>query len=202
MLVMGESRVSGNGVLTVRCVGFYHEAVTSRRVIMVGLALATTLGAACTAQAVRPDHGGSPAAPSAVSLPDSPEALPLVDMAGYRELLSGLDGTPVVVNVWASWCAPCRDEAPLLGRASNSHPDVQFVGVDIQDSKDGAIGFIRHYAIPYPSLFNPSADIRDSLGLPGQPDTLFYDANGILQSQILGPLDQAALDQGLAKITA
>jgi thiol-disulfide isomerase/thioredoxin len=143
---------------------------------------------------------GSPSTSDQISLPTSPEALPLVDQAGYRRLLDGLRGTPVVVNVWASWCVPCKAEAPLLSKAASDHPDIQFLGVDIQDSRDGALGFIRRYGLPYPSVFNPSADIRDALALPGQPDTLFYDATGALRSTTVGELSAASLDQGIAKI--
>jgi thiol-disulfide isomerase/thioredoxin len=203
MLVMGESSVSGNGVLTVRCVRFYHAGVTHRRLVTAALAITTALVACTGASTPNPDHSGPGVAGSGqVSLPTSPEALPLVDVAGYHQLLAGLHGTPVVVNVWASWCGPCRDEAPLLRQAFLDHPSVQFLGVDVQDSRDGAVGFIRRYAIPYPSLFDPPGDIRTALGLQGQPDTLFYDTNGVLLLQVLGPLRQSALDQGLAKIAA
>lgn len=81
-------------------------------------------------------------------------------------------------------------------------PRVQFLGVDILDSKEGAVGFIHDFEIPYPSVFNPPGDIRDSLGLLGQPDTLFYNANGVLQVTSIGPLTQATLDQNLAKIAS
>jgi cytochrome c biogenesis protein CcmG/thiol:disulfide interchange protein DsbE len=126
----------------------------------------------------------------------------LANAAGYKQLLTQLRGTPVVVNVWARWCGPCVAEAPLLHQAAADHPNVQFLGVDILDTKDSALWFIRKYAISYPSLFNPTGDIRDSLGLLGQPHTLFYDANGVLQATVSGPLGQEDLDQGLAKIGA
>lgn len=160
----------------------------------------TTALAACSGSPAPGDavsQGGTP-----VALPSSPEALPLVDVAGYNQLLGQLHGTPVVVNVWASWCGPCKDEAPLLRQGALNNPNVQFLGVDIQDSKAGAIGFIRRYAIPYPSVFDPPAALRTHLGFIGQPDTLFYGANGGLVSQVIGPLTQSTLDLNLAKITA
>lgn len=161
--------------------------------MIAALSVATALGA-CT--------GSTAPSPGAIALPTSPEALPFVDVAGYQQLLTQLHGTPVVVNVWASWCGPCNDEAPLLRQAAADQPNVQFMGVDIQDSKDSAIGFIRRHSIPYPSLFDPPAAIRNSLDLLGQPDTLFYDANGVLQATIVGPLDQTTLEQDLAKIAS
>lgn len=197
MLWMGDSSFSGNGVLTVRCDGFYHACVRCRRAFLAGLAFVLLLLGACTHQGL---GAGDPTGdPSPLQLPSSPEALPAVNIDSYRALLSTLHGTPVIVNIWASWCAPCQDEAPLLSAAATANPGVQFIGVDIQDSKDGAIGFIRRFSLPYPSLFDPSADIRNELGFLGQPDTLFYDADGHLQSQVSGPIDQQTLDREIAK---
>ncbi|MEA2551494.1 MAG: cytochrome c biosis protein CcmG, thiol:disulfide interchange protein DsbE [Actinomycetota bacterium] len=139
---------------------------------------------------------------AAPTLPTTPEALPTVDVAGYHQLLTGLHGTPVVVNVWASWCVPCNDEAPMLRQAALSQPHVQFLGVDIMDSKDSAIGFIHRNSIPYPSVFDPPAAIRTSLDLLGQPDTLFYDTDGVLRGQVIGPLTASSLRENLAKISS
>jgi thiol-disulfide isomerase/thioredoxin len=193
MLVMGESSVSGNGVLTVRSVRFYHAGVTHRRLVKAALAISAALVACTGSPAPRPVH---------ITLPASPEALPLMNAAGYKQLLAQLHGTPVVVNVWASWCGPCITEAPVLHQAAADHPDMQFLGVDILDTKDGAAGFIQKYAISYPSVFNPTGDIRDSLGLLGQPHTLFYDAGGVLQATVSGPLGLKDLNDDLAKIAA
>ena len=172
---------------------------------MVVATLAIAMASAACKGSPAPSPGPSGTATTGagqITLPSSPEALPLVDVAGFRELLVQLHGTPVVVNVWASWCIPCIDEAPLLRQAALDHLSVQFLGVDVQDSKDGAIGFIHAHGIPYPSVFDPAGAIRNSLSLQGQPDTLFYDANGVLQATSIGQISQATLDQNLAKITA
>jgi cytochrome c biogenesis protein CcmG, thiol:disulfide interchange protein DsbE len=139
-------------------------------------------------------------AAQAALLPTTVNALPFMDVATFRELLGQLKGTPVVVNVWASWCIPCKSEAPMLSAAARAHPDVQFVGVDILDSRSGALGFLTTYAIPYPSVLDPSAAIKVDLGASGQPDTFFFDANGTQATEVLGILSQTSLDAGLAKI--
>ena len=120
------------------------------------------------------------------------------DVQTFQQLLTQLQGTPVVVNVWAAWCAPCKAEAPLLGTASQTYGDrVQFLGVDILDSRDGARGFLAEHGLTYPSVFDPSGAIRDHLGMVGQPVTVFYDAEGNLVSSWDGQLSQAALDDGI-----
>jgi cytochrome c biogenesis protein CcmG/thiol:disulfide interchange protein DsbE len=107
----------------------------------------------------------------------------------------------VLVNVWASWCGPCRDEAPLLASAHETYGDrVRFLGVDILDQRASARAFMREFGWTYPSIFDPTGAIRDGLGLLGQPVTLFYDASGELADTWTGPLTEEALDANLDAI--
>ncbi len=143
---------------------------------------------------------GSPArnAAGAALLPTHVGELPTFDVQTYQRLLTQLRGTPVVVNVWAAWCGPCKAEAPLLHDASQTYGDrVQFLGVDILDSLDGARGFIADHGLTYPSVFDPPGAIRDSLNMIGQPVTVFYDADGNVVKTYPGQLTQTALDQGI-----
>ena len=128
-------------------------------------------------------------AATAALLPTDASALPEIDLATFRRLLDQLRGTPVVVNVWGSWCGPCRTEAPSLAAAARTYADrVQFLGIDILDSRDSARAFMRRYGWRYPSLFDPTAAVRDGLGLLGQPDTIFYGADGHEVSRWTGPI--------------
>ena len=103
--------------------------------------------------------------------------------------LSSLRGRPVVLNFWASWCVPCRDEAPLLRQAERLYGDqVQFVGVDIRDARPDALRFVERYNIEYPSVRDESLDVYDSYGLTGQPETFFIDDEGIVVEHVNGPL--------------
>ncbi len=126
-----------------------------------------------------------------------------MDFAGYEELLGQLRGTPVVVNIWGSWCGPCRTEAPHLAAAHATYGDrVQFIGVDILDVRESAREFIEEFGWTYPNVFDPSAagDIRNQLGYLGQPVTLFYDADGTLVADWEGPLDPRTLEARIRKI--
>lgn len=124
---------------------------------------------------------GDPSADAGPSLPSSPTALPDADPASYTALLESLRGTPLVVNVWASWCGPCRLEAPELTEVATEYRDrVWFLGIDVLDARPDARAFIEEFGWPYPSLFDRTGAIRDSLGLIGQPHTLFYGADGTL----------------------
>jgi thiol-disulfide isomerase/thioredoxin len=164
------------------------------------------MAAACTGGGTSPTPTG-PAVPTpaenattAPLLPTTVDALPSMDAAGFEQLLGQLKGTPVVVNIWASWCGPCEAEAPLLTAAAKAHPNVQFVGADIGDSRDGALAFLARHGVPYPSVFDPGSTIKTQMGAIGQPDTYFYDANGTQVSEVVGVLSQDSLNAGLAKI--
>ena len=160
------------------------------------------------------DDGSSPSDPVSSSspaivvvdgvdgLPDTVAELPNADAEAFRALLGELEGTPVVVNLWASWCEPCKRETPMLSQAAADHPGVQFLGVDTLDSRDGAEAFIAEYSVPYPSLFDPDAFIRNDLGSFGLPVTVFFDAGGNQVGKIDGELSRGALDENLGEIAA
>ena len=138
--------------------------------------------------------------PSGPLLPSSATALPRMDPATFQALLIELRGKPVVVNIWASWCGPCRQEGPELAAVSNAHQgQVQFVGVDIEDQVGQARTFIEQYGWTYPSVFDSTGAIRDSLGLIGQPDTLVFDAAGRRSFVSSGPITRQVLEAAISK---
>lgn len=115
-------------------------------------------------------------------------------------------GSVVVINVWGSWCAPCRAEAPELARLSRETKSlgVRFLGVDIRDSKTAAIAFEHTYGITYPSVFDP--DSRTMLGFKALapravPSTYVLDRTGKVAALSIGPLtarDFLPIIQGIA----
>jgi cytochrome c biogenesis protein CcmG, thiol:disulfide interchange protein DsbE len=102
--------------------------------------------------------------------------------SAYEERIEGLRGFPIVANVWASWCGPCRQEFPVLQKLSARYgKKVAFLGVNSEDSNDAAATFLREAPVPYPSYKDPDKEILSSLGgLGGLPDTAFYDSSGKL----------------------
>ena len=97
----------------------------------------------------------------------------------YQQLLTQLHGTPVVVNIWASWCGPCKAEAPLLRDARRRYGDrVQFLGVDILDSRDGARGFIADYGLDLPERLRSRGRDPRLARDDRTAGHVFYDADG------------------------
>jgi cytochrome c biogenesis protein CcmG, thiol:disulfide interchange protein DsbE len=111
----------------------------------------------------------------------------------YGQRIEGLRGYPVVVNLWASWCGPCRLEFPYFQRAAADHGKrVAFLGIDKEDSDDDAESFLREEPVPYPSYTDPDEEIAESIddsATRGLPTTAFYDRGGELAFLKLGPYD-------------
>jgi len=102
---------------------------------------------------------------------------------GYETRIAQLEGTPVVVNKWASWCGPCRLEFPFFqSQAQKRGAEIAFLGVGANDSRDALETFLRELPLPYPSYFDPNLQIAQQLGGPAQafPSTAFYDRGGEL----------------------
>jgi thiol-disulfide isomerase/thioredoxin len=109
-------------------------------------------------------------------------------------------GEVVVANVWASWCAPCRAEAPTLEQVWQERADqgVQFVGINTRDSEAAALAFIDRYGITYPNLVDNNGAIqlafRDTLPPQAIPSTVFIDRQGRVAARVLGEIDQVRLN--------
>jgi thiol-disulfide isomerase/thioredoxin len=114
-------------------------------------------------------------------------------------------GKVVVVNVWGSWCPPCRKEAPQLVQAharltaaKDKGPAVAFVGIDTRDpSRAAAKAYQRRFGVPYPSVYDPSGTLllgfADSLPPSAIPSTLVIDARGRVAARVLGGITAATL---------
>jgi len=139
----------------------------------------------------------SPACAPSVPVGDVP-VLPSATPADIHALLTTSD-RPVVINVWASWCAPCRSEAPLLRAAAAEWGDrVRFVGIDVRDSQDGARGFIAEFGLTgFEHYFDAAGAIPDDLGGVGVPITFFFAADGTPIATHAGVLDERSLALGI-----
>jgi thiol-disulfide isomerase/thioredoxin len=90
-----------------------------------------------------------------------------------------LRGHPLVINVWAAWCGPCRQELPIVQRASlDWGKRVAFVGVDLQDNRASARRLLANIPLTYPSYEDPDGKVARGYRLIGTPSTIYYDAAG------------------------
>lgn len=118
--------------------------------------------------------------------------------------LSDLRGKPVMVNFWASWCPPCRQEAPLLERTWREYREkgVVFVGMDVWDSEQDARKFLQEFDITYPNGPDPRGQIAIDYGVTGIPETYFIDRQGQITRKWIGPFTEEALRKFLDEIVA
>ena len=182
----------------------------SRPILAVGALLLTVLLGGCGGSeggdygGSHPDYAkalaGSPP-PLAALHKQANELLPGGTDA-YEKQIADLRGYPVVVNLWASWCVPCRAEFPSLQKLSARYgKKVAFLGVNSQDSDDAAATFLREAPVPYPSYTDPDKHIYDSLGgTLGFPNTAYYDRTGELVYVKPGQYpDEAAMEADIRR---
>jgi cytochrome c biogenesis protein CcmG/thiol:disulfide interchange protein DsbE len=117
-------------------------------------------------------------------------SLPLLGRPGQLTL-AGLRGQVVVLNVWASWCDPCRGEAPILERwYRRLRADrVTVVGVDTFDASSDARSFIRQLRLSYPMVRDPAGEVKNAYGVTGFPESFVIDRRGRVAALVRGPVD-------------
>lgn len=155
----------------------------------LGLAAVVAVVVVSGSSGTRPESGGAASAPVRPT-GDVPPALKrnLDDgdeivgegQEALDQRLADLEGHPVVVNQWASWCTSCRSEFPFFREALERYGDeVAFVGIDSQDERGAAEQFLVEFPVGFPSIFDPDASVAASLGgARSWPTTIFLDADG------------------------
>lgn len=113
--------------------------------------------------------------------------------------LKELRGTPVVINIWASWCAPCRDEAPVLKRGwlAARQRGVLFVGLNMQDTVEDALDFLRGLRLDFPNVKDPTNKTSRRWGATGIPETFFISRDGDVVAHAIGTVTDQQLAAGV-----
>lgn len=163
-------------------------------VVILGVPLGRTPSGSAPASAVL--VGGSPLLGK--PLPD----IELTDVAGNPVRVADFRGRPLIVNIWASWCVPCREEFPLLVGAYGEYRDrdLAIVGIIRRDSPESAIRFATDEGATWPMLLDPDETAYRSLIGIGVPQTYFVDAEGIVRWVNLGPFSTDGLAYGISRI--
>lgn len=120
-----------------------------------------------------------------------------------RVSLVELRGYPVVLNFWASWCIPCKEEAPYFAAAARAHRGkVVFLGLDVQDLVPDARKFLRDLDVPYVSVRDGGPKSYSAYGLTGVPETYFIDARGRAVGHAVGAVSRRELNESIAALLA
>lgn len=108
------------------------------------------------------------------------------------------DGRPQFIDVWASWCVPCREEAPLLARLWRQHrSEIAFLGIDVEDTRNDAHRFLRRFGLGYPNIFDRKAELANRLGFFGLPTAYLVDREGRIAAKLIGKQKPATLRAAL-----
>lgn len=127
----------------------------------------------------------------------------LSDLDGGAAPLAAYAGKPTVVNLWASWCPPCRREMPALGKAQQDAPDLNFVFVNQGESAATVRAYLAAEGLPLRNvLLDQGGLLAKAAGAPGLPTTLFFDAQGVLVDKRMGEVSPATLAEHLAALRA
>jgi len=121
-------------------------------------------------------------------------AFPEVSLEQFEGILVGLEGQVVVVNIWASWCAPCRTEMPLLQEAADTYKGrAVILGVASNDDPRSAQQFLDDLGLTYPNVFDTSGNIRVALGLTAYPTTYVFGPDGTIVARVNGGVSEQRL---------
>jgi cytochrome c biogenesis protein CcmG, thiol:disulfide interchange protein DsbE len=172
--------------------GLGAARLTALTAVLVGVAVIVTLSLTGTGGA-----GPRQAQPA----PAKNFSLGALAHPGQRITLTSLDGRPVIVNFFASWCTPCQKETPMLARFAK-HTSVAVIGIDVNDPTSSALAFVHKTGVTYP-VATESAMGRTVINynLPGLPATFFLDSRHRIVKRVYGAVSQAELTTGAALIS-
>src|SRR3989338_7968713 len=125
----------------------------------------------------------------------------LETLDGKKARLSDYRGKKVILNFWASWCPPCREDMPEFQKIYSENKDkLVVVGVNLQESRENAESFIEKLGITFPILLDPSSQVKDMYNVFTQPVTYFIDESGKIVDKKFGPLTSEEIDEKIAKM--
>lgn len=140
------------------------------------------------------DKGADREPAPSISGPDVADPSKTVALEDFR-------GKPVVVQVWASWCPICNDEAPEIAAFQKANPDVEFIGVNVEDTQADAAAYKGRHGLTHEfDISDPNREVEGQLGFTGQPNSMVIDDQGRVVEIFPGSVTQAQLEEALGQI--
>jgi thiol-disulfide isomerase/thioredoxin len=140
---------------------------------------------------------------SSLSIGSKAPDFELYDLDGKIHKLSDYEGTPVLLNFWATWCGPCRSEMPYLEQvyAEWKEKGLTFFAVNVAESSTDVISFLDFYGLNMPVLLDSARTVSHKYGISGIPTTYFIDEDGIIQNRVVGAFpDRESIEKYVTKL--
>lgn len=168
--------------------------------LLVGAIALIAVGGALLIVRSGPTPAGAPLQAAVVSSKPAPD-FNLALFSGKKITLKDFKGKkPVVINFWASWCPPCREEAPTLAKVSKMYKGkVEFLGIVTNDTQANALAFMKEFGITYDNGIDQDA-IGEKYGITGIPETFWIDKRGQIVGHWIGAIDEANLRSSTDKL--
>jgi cytochrome c biogenesis protein CcmG/thiol:disulfide interchange protein DsbE len=181
-----------------------HKVITGSIAVFIAAIIAVSLLTSGTAAT---PNGTAATANGAAGLPNGTVAagfsLAALGKPGQQVSLSQYQGKPVIINFWASWCAPCQQETPLLASwYKQQHGHVVLLGLDENDTAANALKFATAKGVGYPIGFDPNLTVAPAYDVDGLPQTFFLNAEHRIVDHVLGAVTKAELAKGLRLMNA
>lgn len=146
--------------------------------------------------------GGKPASESAEVGAEAPD-FELETLEGSTIRLSSLRGKPVLINFWATWCAPCVLEMPNFQKYYEQYPgSFEVLAINYGESRDTVGRFVKDIGVTFPVLFDSDSKVHAMYRFPGYPTSYLVDKNGIVRFQHVGLMDENTLESYLTQVEA
>jgi thiol-disulfide isomerase/thioredoxin len=117
-----------------------------------------------------------------------------------KQNLSALFGKPIVLNFWATWCVPCKQELPAFQKLAGERKELQFLLVDVSEEPDDVGAFLKDLGISLPAVVDRTGEIVKAYRVRALPSTFFIGPDAKIKMAQLGALDENLLNQGISKI--
>jgi peroxiredoxin len=133
------------------------------------------------------------------SIGDIAPAITATKMDGTKTTLKDYAGKTVVLNMWATWCGPCRNELPVIQNAYEQYQEkgVEFLGVNMQESKSAVEQFVTERKLTFPVLLDSDGTVSKALRISAVPTTYFIDGDGIIRAKLVGEMNSDTISKGI-----